>query len=243
MRNEDVIRKIHPGLIQEDGRLKPFSEQLLEYEYGVYPKDKPFVISNTTMRLNDAFILPHPITMTQSTVNKIKKKHDIDNTFIMRIERMLRNNVLIMESRNKHRQNCFIVVTDCVDKQDHPIILILKKDYRIGYNLTNCISSMYGKENIERLIDATFHSGCAFYPNEKTEHWLSSQRLQLSPDVAFALSYDYNTPNAVMCQGKMRKSGNRKPSLDDLLDDAVLERNSRRVSHSHSHIRKDYRER
>ena len=120
MKNEDIIRKIYPGLIQDDGRLKPFSEQLLEYEYGVYPTDKPFIISNTTMRLNDAFILPHPITITQSTVNKIKQKHDIDNTFIMRIERMLRNNVLILESRHKKYRDSFVVVTDCVDDNNSP---------------------------------------------------------------------------------------------------------------------------
>lgn len=76
MKNEDIIRKINSNLVQDDGRLKPFAEQLLEYEYGVYPTDRPFIISNTTMRLNDAFIQPHPITITQSTVNMLTNKID-----------------------------------------------------------------------------------------------------------------------------------------------------------------------
>lgn len=92
-------------------------------------------------------------------------------------------------------------------------------------------------------MEATYREGCAFYPNEKTEHWLSSQRLRLSPDVAFALSYDYNTPNAVICQEKMHKCAKHKPSFNDLLDYAVQERNSRKSSHSHSHMKKEFYER
>lgn len=231
MKNEEIVRKINPGLVQENGRMKPFAEQLLEYEYGVYPKNAPFVISNTTMRLNDAIILPHPITITQSAINKIKKKHDISNAFIMRIESMLRNNVLMMESRS-HKES-LVVITDCIDKEDNPIVLVLRRDSPVGYKMTNQITSMYGKKNMEYFLEATFREGCEFYPNEKTEHWLSSQRLQLPPDVASALSYHYNIPDTLYCQAENlyhrgNRSGGSKTEKFYPLEDQIAYANIRK---------------
>ena len=208
MKNENIVRKINPSLVQDDGRLKSFAEQLLEYEYGVYPKDKPFVISNITMRLNDAQVMPYPIVISQSTVEHIKKKHDIRNTSIMKIERMLQNNVLVLESR-KHRDS-LVVVTDCIDEEDRPIVIIMRKGFMTADMMTNKISSMYSKRSIEDFLDASFRDGCQFYPNEKTEHWLTSQRLQLPPDVVTALSYHYNIPDALFCQAEnFYQRGNR----------------------------------
>lgn len=242
MKNEDIVRKINPELVREDGRLKPFAEQLLEYEYGIYPEDKPFVISNTTIRLNNADIMPLPITINQSTINKIKKKHDISNSFIMRIEGMLRNNVLIIKSRNKHTKNSLVVVTDCLDKQDRPIVIILRKDYLIGYKRTNNISSMYGRSNMEKFLEASFRDGCEFYPNEKTEHWLSSQRLQLSPDVASALLYNYNISNDLYCQAENLYSRNNrsKDKKNSSLDEQIFYAKSRSSKKREQKDREDY---
>lgn len=236
MRNEDFIRKINPALVLNDGRLKPFAEQLLEYEYGAYPNYLPFVISNTTMRLNESLTMPYPIIISQSTVEHIKKKHDVQNAMIMRIENMLRNNVLVMESR-KHKE-ALVVVTDCLDKEDRPIVVIMRRDFRSGDVMTNSITSMYGKRDIQGLIEASFREGCEFYPNEKTEHWLTSQGLQLPPDVTTSvLSYHYNIPDTLYCQAESlysRKNRNngRHSSLDNQMSYAKVRASKKKKSKS-----------
>ena len=220
MKNEDMVRKINPVLVQDNGQLKPFSEQLLEYEYGVYPNYLPFVISNTSMQLNEAAIMPYPIVIKQSTVEHIKNKHEIQNISIMRIERMIKNNVLMMESRRS--KDSLVIVTDCIDKEDHPIVIIMRKGFSCGDVPVNQITSMYGKRDMEKFLEATFLDGCEFYPNEKTERWLTSQGLQLPPDVTAALSYHYNIPDALYCQAesvykKGNRGGEKYRSLDEQL--------------------------
>lgn len=217
MLNQESVRRINQKLIQKDGSMKSFTVQLLEYEYGIYPNSLPFVVSNTTMFLNGVDIDNYPLIINQSTVEHIKNKHDINNSFIMHLEKMLRNNVLVMESR-KH-EDSLVVVTDYFDQKKKPIIVIVRKGFYTGYVLTNQITSVYGKTHLKDLIEATYNDGLQFYPNKKTRHFISSQRLQLPPDVIRALSYDHNIPHASLCQD--RKSKHKKLSLEEQISESI----------------------
>ena len=73
----DAIRRINASAVNEDGTVKSFKEQLLEYEYGYYNAFLPFIVCADSHVIEQAGAENYPIIMNASVLAKLKQKHDL----------------------------------------------------------------------------------------------------------------------------------------------------------------------
>ena len=88
---KDILKKIIPESFDENGKLKSWEKQLLEYEYN---KDKiflhPFVLDDNSNSLKFAEVSNKPIVINKTTIDKIKTKHDIDLQLLIDLDSIIR---------------------------------------------------------------------------------------------------------------------------------------------------------
>ena len=68
----DAIRRINASAVNEDGTVKSFKEQLLEYEYGYYNAFLPFIVCADSHVIEQAGAENYPIIMNASVLAKIE---------------------------------------------------------------------------------------------------------------------------------------------------------------------------
>jgi hypothetical protein len=189
MENLESIRRINKDLIKPDGTVKSFKEQLLEYEYGLYPYNKPLIVltSSECININSNNV---PLTINQTIIEKIKSKHEIHASDLIDLDRLIQENVLILQS--KTRESGLLAVLNKRDNQDKTIIVAIHMDEQQNEINVHKIRSVYGKNDIQKLIISTYQEGLSIYPNKKTEHWIKSIRLQLPKEIINVLSTNYS---------------------------------------------------
>ena len=80
MSNDEIIEKIAPNSLDEEGKLKSWETQLLDYEYNIRNAREPLVVNNNSKKLLFSGIDDRPILINTSTIEKIKKVHNLDST-------------------------------------------------------------------------------------------------------------------------------------------------------------------
>ena len=73
----DAIRRINNTVVNDDGTVKSFKEQLLEYEYGYYNAFLPFIVYGDSRAIAQSGASNLPIVMNASVLAKLKQKHDL----------------------------------------------------------------------------------------------------------------------------------------------------------------------
>lgn len=166
---KDILKKIIPESFDENGKLKSWEKQLLEYEYN---KDKiflhPFVLDDNSNSLKFAGVSNKPIVINKTTIDKIKTKHDIDLQLLIDLDSIIKNPIFALDSKTQKTSKVFI--TEKTNNSGNQIIYILREDKKLGTYKINEITSVYDKNNLQNLIDNTLNLGGKIYINpEKIE--------------------------------------------------------------------------
>ena len=173
------LRKISKWAIDKVGNLKPFRQQLNEYESNQLPSGVQLIVAQNNEGLEYANVTNNPIVMKQNYVDKlIKGKHsNIPREVIENIDTELKNSVLAMDSRTV--DNSRVIVLDRQDLNGNPIIATLSLDKTTGAIVINELTSVYEKSDFQNFINHTVEDNKNIYTNEKTEQWLIRNGLQL----------------------------------------------------------------
>ena len=195
------IKKISKWALDKVGNLKPFKQQLIEYETKQLPSGTQLVVSDNSRGLAYANFSDNPIVINQTNVEKIinGKHSNIPRNIIENIDTELNNSVFAMDSRTV--ENAKVVVLNATDTYGNPIIASLTQDKKSGKIVVNELTSVYEKRDFQNYINRTIEDGKNIYTNEKTEQWLPRRGLQLPTRFTTdSVSYNNNSTNTVQSQ-------------------------------------------
>ena len=213
------IRKISKWALDKVGNLKPFKQQLAEYEAKQLPSGTQLVVSDNSKGLAYADFSNNPIVINQTNVEKIinGKHSNIPRNIIENIDTELNNSVFAMDSRTV--DNAKIVVLDAIDTDGNPIIASLTQDKKSGKIVVNELTSVYEKRDFQDYINRTIEDGKNIYTNEKTEQWLPRRGLQLPTRFTTdSVSYNNNSTNSSQSQIAPLPLNNMQNNLSNILN-------------------------
>lgn len=145
--------------------------------------DTPFLLRQVgTPNLPILMTAKHLKTTTQDSGNESVNYHGLDVDIIKRLPELLSDPVMIMDSLT--RDDSIVVVTETVDRENHPVIGAVmfngvgRENGRIIS--ANILTSTYGKDNFENFINRTVEAGKLLYWNKE-----KSQSLTVNPGIQF----------------------------------------------------------
>ena len=215
----EKIKKISKWALDKVGNLKPFKQQLVEYETKQLPTGTQLVVSDNSKGLAYANFSDNPIVINQTNVEKIinGKHSNIPRNIIENIDAELNNSVFAMDSRTV--DNAKIVVLDAIDTDGNPIIASLTQDKKSGKIVVNELTSVYEKRDFQDYINRTIEDGKNIYTNEKTEQWLPRRGLQLPTRFTTdSVSYNNNSTNSSQSQIAPLPLNNMQNNLSNILN-------------------------
>ncbi len=163
MNNKEIIEKICPDSIDENGEVKSLEKQLLEFEYGIKEYYHPFVIVENSEKLDYAEVPNKPLFLNISTVQKLKTKHDMDLKFLIKLSDITKESIFAFDSIRHDSSKVF--VTKKKNEKNYPIIFIVREDKKAGVYTVNELTSIYDRKNLQNLIDSTLTKGGSVYVN------------------------------------------------------------------------------
>lgn len=171
---------ISPELLNDNGKLKTFKEQLQDENFS---KTSPYVLSEDSLGVADNNL---PIIINPSVIDKIYNKHNISKEELFDLPDKIKNYTLVTKSQN--REDSIIVFIDQVDSNNRPIMISMALDKKSGtYNVNN-ITSVYGRNNGTTFIENLIKNGKILKQGKKIKQWLTSTGVQFSKDISNALS-------------------------------------------------------
>ena len=166
-------------LLDEDGNLKTWEKQLLEYEYGLID-DTPLVLQENSKDLSYADVDNLPITMNTSTLRKLKSKHNIDGKTIIDSARLLKKTVLGIQSKSFDSSLVFLL--DYKSDRGYLMTMILRENKKLGSYEVNEITSIYDRKNFESMFIQSVDDNKKVWLNPEKIKEIMSQDLQFVPD-------------------------------------------------------------
>ena len=164
MSNDEIIEKIAPNSLDEEGKLKSWETQLLDYEYNIRNAREPLVINNNSKKLLFSGIDDKPILINTSTIEKIKKVHNLDLKFLINLKGLINNPLFAIDSIQHSDSKLYVTIKK--NKEGLPIIFVIRKDKNIAETYkVNEIASVYDKKNLQNLINKTIEDGGKIYLN------------------------------------------------------------------------------
>lgn len=189
----DAIRRINNTVVNDDGTVKSFKEQLLEYEYGYYNATLPFIVLPTSAPLLQSGAQDYPITMAPGTLTKLMHKHGIYPRDIAELPKLIQDSNVLMLDSYTYPRGGLCMYLDERGSNDIPLFAAFHLDRKAALTSINEFMSIYERANIEYTIRKTWEKGLNLYPNEKTESWLKSLGLQLPDNLASFLTGGYRS--------------------------------------------------
>ena len=173
-------KKWNKQLLDENGNLKTWEKQLLEYEYGLI--DDTFLIVNSdSKKLAYTGIDDLPITIKPSVIRKLKIKHNIPVSVLVNADTMLENTLLGVES--KDRDDSIVFLLDKFNSDQYPIIAVIRKNQGKGYLEVNEVASIYDKKNFENYLNNAIEQNKKVWINPDKKREVASRGLQLPLDI------------------------------------------------------------
>lgn len=189
----EAIRRINNTVVNDDGTVKSFKEQLLEYEYGYYNATLPFIVLPNSAPLLQAGAKDYPITMSPGILTKLMHKHGIYPRDIAELPRLIQDsNVLMLDSYTYPRGGLCMYLEER-GSNGVPLFAAFHLDRVASRVSVNEFLSVYERANIEFTIKRTWEKGLRLYPNEKTKSWIQSLGLQLPGEVSSLLDGNYRS--------------------------------------------------
>lgn len=217
----DVIRKINKTVINPDGTIKSFKEQLLEYEYGYYNATLPFIVLPTSAPLMQAGAKDYPITMAPGILRKLMHKHGVYPRDIAELPKLIQDSNVLMLDSYTYPHGGLCMYLEERGSNDVPLFAAFHLDRMAGRVSVNEFLSIYERSNIEFTIIKTWEKGLNLYPNEKTKSWIQSLGLQLPGEVSSLLDGNYRSI-----------SKDKRVSLQDIISKPQVKGNTQEAAYS-----------
>ena len=173
-------KKWNKQLLDENGNLKSWEKQLLEYEYGLID-DTFLVVHSDSKKLAYTGIDDLPITIKPSVIRKLKIKHNIPVSVLVNADAMLENTLLGVES--KDRDDSIVFLLDKFNNEQYPIIAVIRKNQGKGYLEVNEVASIYDKKNFENYLNNAIEQNKKVWINPDKKREVASRGLQLPLDI------------------------------------------------------------
>ena len=173
-------KKWNKQLLDENGNLKSWEKQLLEYEYGLID-DTFLIVHSDSKKLAYTGIDDLPITIKPSVIRKLKIKHNIPVSVLVNADTMLENTLLGVES--KDRDDSIVFLLDKFNNEQYPIIAVIGKNQGKGYLEVNEVASIYDKKNFENYLNNAIEQNKKVWINPDKKREVASRGLQLPLDI------------------------------------------------------------
>ena len=173
-------KKWNKQLLDENGNLKSWEKQLLEYEYGLID-DTFLIVHSDSKKLAYTGIDDLPITIKPSVIRKLKIKHNIPVSVLVNADTMLENTLLGVES--KDRDDSIVFLLDKFNSDQYPIIAVIRKNQGKGYLEVNEVASIYDKKNFENYLNNAIEQNKKVWINPDKKREVASRGLQLPLDI------------------------------------------------------------
>ena len=173
-------KKWNKQLLDENGNLKSWEKQLLEYEYGLID-DTFLIVHSDSKKLAYTGIDDLPITIKPSVIRKLKIKHNIPVSVLVNADTMLENTLLGVES--KDRDDSIVFLLDKFNSEQYPIIAVIRKNQGKGYLEVNEVASIYDKKNFENYLNNAIEQNKKVWINPDKKREVASRGLQLPLDI------------------------------------------------------------
>ena len=173
-------KKWNKQLLDENGNLKTWEKQLLEYEYGLID-DTFLIVHSDSKKLAYTGIDDLPITIKPSVIRKLKIKHNIPVSVLVNADTMLENTLLGVES--KDRDDSIVFLLDKFNSEQYPIIAVIRKNQGKGYLEVNEVASIYDKKNFENYLNNAIEQNKKVWINPDKKREVASRGLQLPLDI------------------------------------------------------------
>ena len=173
-------KKWNKQLLDENGNLKSWEKQLLEYEYGLID-DTFLIVHSDSKKLAYTGIDDLPITIKPSVIRKLKIKHNIPVSVLVNADTMLENTLLGVES--KDRDDSIVFLLDKFNNEQYPIIAVIRKNQGKGYLEVNEVASIYDKKNFENYLNNAIEQNKKVWINPDKKREVASRGLQLPLDI------------------------------------------------------------
>ena len=173
-------KKWNKQLLDENGNLKSWEKQLLEYEYGLID-DTFLIVHSDSKKLAYTGIDDLPITIKPSVIRKLKIKHNIPVSVLVNADTMLENTLLGVES--KDRDDSIVFLLDKFNNDQYPIIAVIRKNQGKGYLEVNEVASIYDKKNFENYLNNAIEQNKKVWINPDKKREVASRGLQLPLDI------------------------------------------------------------
>lgn len=206
--------KWNKQLLDENGKLKTWEKQLLEYEYGLID-DTFLIVHSDSKKLAYTGIDDLPITIKPSVIRKLKIKHNIPVSVLVNADTMLENTLLGVES--KDRDDSIVFLLDKFNSDQYPIIAVIRKNQGKGYLEVNEVASIYDKKNFENYLNNAITQNKKVWINPDKKREVASRGLQLPLDILSP--YIYDIPSVVHNQVEK----NELPSTSGEITKASIE--------------------
>ena len=180
-------KKWNKQLLDENGNLKTWEKQLLEYEYGLID-DTFLIVHSDSKKLAYTGIDDLPITIKPSVIRKLKIKHNIPVSVLVNADTMLENTLLGVES--KDRDDSIVFLLDKFNSDQYPIIAVIRKNQGKGYLEVNEVASIYDKKNFENYLNNAIEQNKKVWINPDKKREVASRGLQLPLDILSPYTYD-----------------------------------------------------
>ena len=180
-------KKWNKQLLDENGNLKSWEKQLLEYEYGLID-DTFLIVHSDSKKLAYTGIDDLPITIKPSVIRKLKIKHNIPVSVLVNADTMLENTLLGVES--KDRDDSIVFLLDKFNSDQYPIIAVIRKNQGKGYLEVNEVASIYDKKNFENYLNNAIEQNKKVWINPDKKREVASRGLQLPLDILSPYTYD-----------------------------------------------------
>lgn len=180
-------KKWNKQLLDENGNLKTWEKQLLEYEYGLID-DTFLIVHSDSKKLAYTGIDDLPITIKPSVIRKLKIKHNIPVSVLVDADIMLENTLLGVES--KDRDDSIVFLLDKFNSEQYPIIAVIRKNQGKGYLEVNEVASIYDKKNFENYLNNAITQNKKVWINPDKKREVASRGLQLPLDILSPYTYD-----------------------------------------------------
>lgn len=159
--------------LDSEGGLKSWKKQLLEYEYGTEKYHHALVLSDDSSPLEFASLEKNPLVINSSTIEKIKKKHHLDISYLINLEKYINNTLFAFDSLQF--KDSKVYVTSYKDTVQNPLVFVVRERKLDGGYPVNEVTAIYDKKNLQNLLDRTLEQGGKVYINKEF-----SERLEFS---------------------------------------------------------------
>lgn len=176
----DAIKRSVKNAVDENGQIKNWETQLLEFEYGEFDPTSPLLLSQDSKALAYSGVEDKPIAINITTIQKIKSKHAISLKILIKLHEILNNAVFSFESQAY--DSSLIFVTD-IKQNNSPVTIVLRKNKQMNYFTVNEITSVYDRKNLQNLIQTILADGKQLYINPNKVEQFLQMNYQTNPEI------------------------------------------------------------